>query len=90
MPLELHPSLAGKVDPDDPHQHKVEGFSQEELKNLGEKHGLRPIKSLIFGIPIPDRLFAYLPRVISRVAVNGLEDDFPGGLRHFIAYRKEK
>jgi ubiquinone/menaquinone biosynthesis C-methylase UbiE len=89
--INLHPQLSGSgvTDPNDPHLHKVEGYSKKELVTMGEKQGLRAIYYIRFGFPIPDSAYTHIPKTMTRVIVNKVEDHIPLALRHFIVYENK-
>lgn len=91
LDMKLHPALLGEksMDYEDPHAHKVEGYSRKDLLKLGSEHGLKIICLKSFGLPIPDKAYFHLPKSLTRFIVRHIEDHFPGPLRHFIVYEKQ-
>jgi SAM-dependent methyltransferase len=89
--LKLHPELMGQNTQiaDDPHLHKVEGYTRTQLVDFGKSHRLTTIYYKNFGLPVPDKLFSRVPRSLTRFAVNHLEDRIPFALRHFIVYENK-
>jgi SAM-dependent methyltransferase len=89
--MKLHPELRGsnEIDPKDPHLHKVEGYTRAQLEEFGKKHQMTAIYHKNFGLPLPDRLYWHMPKVVTRFIVNHLEDHVPGALRHFIVYENK-
>ena len=89
--LNLHPELLDyeELDPRNPHVHKVEGFTQKELQNLGKDHSLMIIFARCFGLAIPDRTYSYVPKALTRFIVNKIEDHVPYALRHLIVYENK-
>jgi ubiquinone/menaquinone biosynthesis C-methylase UbiE len=89
--LKLHPELMDKDTriADDPHLHKVEGYTKSQLVDFGRGHKLITIHYKNFGLPVPDKLFSRVPRALIRFTVNHLEDHIPFALRHFIVYENK-
>jgi ubiquinone/menaquinone biosynthesis C-methylase UbiE len=89
--MKLHPELSGEEDLDrtDPHLHKVEGFTLDELQNLGRENGFKTTFVLSFSLPVPDRVFSYLPKHLTSFIVNHVEDHIPYALRHLIVYENK-
>jgi ubiquinone/menaquinone biosynthesis C-methylase UbiE len=89
--INLHPELgsAETLDPNNPHLHKVEGYSKNELIAMGGQQGLRTTFYASFGLPIPDSAYSYLSKTLTRLIVNRVEDHFPYALRHFIVYENK-
>jgi SAM-dependent methyltransferase len=89
--LKLHPELmdSKSVNSQDPHLHKVEGYTHSELITFGENLSLISIDYKNFGIPIPDKIYSYFPKFITRCLVNRLEDRIPFALRHLIVYENK-
>ena len=87
----LHPELMDQDAQiaDDPHLHKVEGYTLSQLVDLGRGHKLNNVYYKNFGIPVPDKLFSRVPKPIIRFTVNHLEDRLPFALRHFIVYENK-
>jgi ubiquinone/menaquinone biosynthesis C-methylase UbiE len=89
--MKLHPELRGsnEMDLKDPHLHKVEGYTRAQLEEFGERSHMRTIYYKNFGLPVPDKFFSKMPRFLTRMIVNHLEDGIPGALRHFIVYENK-
>jgi ubiquinone/menaquinone biosynthesis C-methylase UbiE len=89
--MKLHPELRDRdeMDTKDPHLHKVEGYTKDQLEKFGEKNQMRTIFYMNFGLPVPDKFYSKIPRFLTRLIVNHLEDGFPGALRHFIVYENK-
>lgn len=89
--LKLHPELMDQntIIADDPHLHKVEGYTRSQLFKFGRGYKLRVVYYKSFGLPVPDKLFSKIPRSLTRFTVNHLEDRVPFALRHFIVYENK-
>ncbi len=89
--IKLHPELSGPkiIDKNDPHLHKVEGYTKDGLIAMGEHHGLETVYYLNFGLPIPDSVYSHFTNAITRFIVNKLEDHLPYALRHFVVYENK-
>jgi ubiquinone/menaquinone biosynthesis C-methylase UbiE len=89
--IKLHPQLSynGALDSNNPHLHKVEGYSLKELITMGEEQGLKAVFCRTFGLAIPDSAYSHMPKTMTRVIVNKVEDHIPFALRHFIVYENK-
>jgi SAM-dependent methyltransferase len=89
--IKLHPELRDHDDGDhdNPHLHKVEGYTKKQLVEFGRSSNMNTIYYRNFGLPVPDRFYSKLPEVLTRFVVNHLEDNFPCALRHFIVYENK-
>jgi ubiquinone/menaquinone biosynthesis C-methylase UbiE len=89
--IKLHPELSGSevMDTNNPHLHKVEGYSKKELSDMGEEQGLKVVFCRSFGLPIPDSAYSHLSKTMTRLIVNKVEDHIPLALRHFIVYENK-
>lgn len=87
--MKLHPELSGDLDRKNPHLHKVEGFTLSELQDLGSKNGFKTTFAKSFSLPVPDRVYSYLPKFLTRFIVNHVEDHILFALRHLIVYENK-
>lgn len=89
--LNLHPEFSGDkaLDRKNPHLHKVEGYTQKQLLEFGRDCNLEATFLRTFGLAIPDRTYSYLPKTLTRVIVNHIEDHVPYGLRHIVVYENK-
>jgi len=89
--LNLHPEFSGDriLDRKNPHLHKVEGYTQKQLLEFGRDCNLEATFLRTFGLAIPDRAYSYLPKILTRLIVNRIEDHVLYGLRHIVVYENK-
>lgn len=88
----LHPELLdhhGALGTDrDPDRHRREGFTLPEVQAHAARVGLRMAVGYTYRIPLPDRVMAITPRVLSRSLATWGTRPLPLGLQLFAEFEK--
>jgi ubiquinone/menaquinone biosynthesis C-methylase UbiE len=88
----LHPELlhhhASSGTDSDPDRHRREGFTLPEIRTAAVRVGLRMAIGYTYRIPLPDRIMAITPRVLSRPIATWGTRSLPMGLQLFAEFEK--
>lgn len=88
----LHPDLLhhpGAMGTDrDPDRHRREGFALPEVQAHAARVGLRMAVGYTYRIPLPDRVMAIIPRILSRPLATWGTRPLPLGLQLFAEFEK--